>query len=162
MQNKRLHETKSTRNRKVRKHFSGLYSLVTPGPSYPFLGVSSTGVGIFWGCTVGLLFGLLVRTMHRMKVPAGVRLIYVPERVSRRKRPFVGELDAYILFGLLWFGQNQPWFQLSLVALPTKTLKNVLKTESTGPLYRRNEVERGNKMKKNMMGKGASVTKLSK
>lgn len=44
----------------VRKHFSDLYSLVTPGPSYPFLGVSSTGVGIFWGCTLGLLFGLLV------------------------------------------------------------------------------------------------------
>eukprot|EP00903_Cladosiphon_okamuranus_P011141 g10515.t1 len=44
----------------VRKHFSDLYSLVTPGPSYPFLGVSTTGVGIFWGCTLGLLFGVLV------------------------------------------------------------------------------------------------------
>lgn len=44
----------------VRKHFSDLYSLVTPGPSYPFLGVSSTGVGMFWACTLGLLFGLLV------------------------------------------------------------------------------------------------------
>ncbi|CAM9791928.1 unnamed protein product, partial [Ectocarpus fasciculatus] len=44
----------------VRQHFSDLYSLVTPSPSYPFLGVSTTGVGLFWGSTLGLLFGLLV------------------------------------------------------------------------------------------------------
>lgn len=45
---------------KVRKHFSDLYSLVEPGPSYPFLGVSSTGVGLFWASTLGLVFGILV------------------------------------------------------------------------------------------------------
>ncbi|CAN0505982.1 unnamed protein product, partial [Ectocarpus sp. 12 AP-2014] len=44
----------------VRQHFSDLYSLITPSPSYPFLGVSTTGVGLFWGSTLGLLFGLLV------------------------------------------------------------------------------------------------------
>lgn len=58
-------------NRKVRQHFSDLYSLVTPSPSYPFLGVSTTGVGLFWGSTLGLLFGLLVRTLRISIVDRG-------------------------------------------------------------------------------------------
>lgn len=81
--NPKRNDVKPTRNRKVRKHFSDLYSLVTPGPSYPFLGVSSTGVGIFWSVTLGLLFGLLVRYVSRAP------LLYCVTPVSSyRKREF--------------------------------------------------------------------------
>ena len=45
---------------KVRDHFHSRYSLTVPDPSYPLLGVSTTGVAIFWASTLGVATGLLV------------------------------------------------------------------------------------------------------
>lgn len=63
----------------VRKHFDDLYTLVTPGPSYPFLGISTTGVGVFWSCTLGVLFGLLVTpsVVERAGVEGGAAAVGV-------------------------------------------------------------------------------------
>lgn len=58
----------------IRKHFNERYSLVTPSPSYPFLGVSTTGVALFWGCSLGLILGLVVApsAVTRMGMGDGV------------------------------------------------------------------------------------------
>lgn len=48
------------RPKKVRQHFHDRYSLTEPGLSYPFLGVSITGVAVFWAVTVGVTVGALL------------------------------------------------------------------------------------------------------
>lgn len=44
----------------VRKHFHDRYSLIEPDPSYPFLGISVTGVAFVSSSTLGFLLSAVI------------------------------------------------------------------------------------------------------